>query len=227
MALSVEATENETEVGVEKFIVNEADQCGMKQSNMSRYSSINEETYEASPLIGRTDQYNRSSDEGKYSKLSAFLIFFFPALGGLLFGFDIGATSAVVSQLKSIEYAGVHWGDSVANSSFLQGVITSMATLGALFGSMTCFQVADILGRRRSLLLASSLFICGAILETASGHSTWNARTGVAVLLVGRLIYGFGCGFAMHGAPAYIGEMAPSAVRGKLQILFDCMIHHD
>ena len=188
---------------------------------MSNYSSINEETYEASPLIGRTTQYPQPSDVGKFSTISTFLIFFFPALGGLLFGYDIGATSAVVSQLKSIEYAGVHWAYNVANSSFLQGVITSMATLGALFGSMACFQVADILGRRRSLLLASSLFICGAILETASGHSAWNARTGVAVLLVGRLIYGFGCGFAMHGAPAYIGEMAPSAVRGKAEILLD------
>lgn len=182
---------------------------------MNTYSSINEETFEASPLIGRGRHYSRSLDVGQYSLISAFLIFFFPALGGLLFGFDIGATSAVVSQLKSSEYSGVLWHRNVAQSSTLQGVITSMATLGALIGSMTCFQVADLLGRRRSLLLASCLFICGAILEVGSGHSTWDAGTGIAVLLIGRLIYGFGCGFAMHGAPAYIGEMAPSAIRGR------------
>ena len=28
--------------------------------------------------------------------------------------------------------------------------------------------------------------------------------------------YRVGCGFAMHGAPAYIGEMAPSQIRGLL-----------
>jgi MFS family permease len=178
---------------------------------MNNYSSIQDEISEGSPLVRR---HWRSSDAAQYSGISAFLIFFFPALGGLLFGFDIGATSAVVSQLKSAEFSGVRWHRSVADSSTLQGVITSMATLGALLGSMTCFQVADMLGRRRSLLLASSLFICGAVFEVASGHTAWDFGTGVAILLVGRLIYGFGCGFAMHGAPAYIGEMAPATIRG-------------
>ena len=183
---------------------------------MNQYSSLHEEAYEASPLIGRVHHYSAASDVGRFSRISAFLIFFFPALGGLLFGFDIGATSAVVSQLKSPTYSGVSWHTNIAESSFLQGVITSMATFGALIGSMTCFSVADDLGRRRSLLLASSLYLCGATVEVISGHSSWNAPLGITVLLVGRLIYGFGCGFAMHGAPAYIGEMAPSAIRGKL-----------
>lgn len=84
-----------------------------------------------------------SSDVGRYSRISAFLIFFFPALGGLLFGYDIGATSAVVSQLKSATYSGVLWSSNVRENSTLQGVITSMATLGALVGSMTCFQVTQ------------------------------------------------------------------------------------
>lgn len=182
---------------------------------MNHYTSIQDETYEASPLIGRVRHYSRESDVGKYSRVSAFLIFFFPALGGLLFGFDIGATSAVVSQLKSAAYSGVIWHKEVLQSSLLQGVITSMATLGALIGSMTCFQIADSLGRRRSLLLASSLYLCGATVEVLSGRAALNAKVGITILLIGRLIYGIGCGFAMHGAPAYIGEMAPSSIRGK------------
>lgn len=183
------------------------------------------ESYESSPLIGGDRSYTLpSSNVGVYSRVSAFLIFFFPALGGLLFGFDIGGTSAVVSQLKSVVYAGVSWQSNVANSSFLQGVITSMATLGALLGSMACFQIADDLGRRRSLMLASSLFLTGAILEVLAGNSSWSPSSGIASLLFGRLIYGFGCGFAMHGAPAYIGEMAPSAIRGLLVSLKEAFI---
>ena len=183
--------------------------------SMSHYTSIQDETYEASPLIGRVRHYSRASDARDYSRVSAFLIFFFPALGGLLFGFDIGATSAVVSQLKSVAYSGVNWHERVLQSSLLQGVITSMATLGALIGSLVCFNIADALGRRRSLLLASSLYLCGATVEVLSGRSAFNAGTGITILLSGRFIYGLGCGFAMHGAPAYIGEMAPSAIRGK------------
>ena len=72
--------------------------------------------------------------EGEYNLISAFLIFFFPALGGLLFGYDIGATSAVITQLKSSAYSGVVWYNIVANSSLLQGVITSIGMLGAMLG---------------------------------------------------------------------------------------------
>ena len=157
---------------------------------------------EATPLIaagGHRYVYSSATAAGEYSRVSAFLIFFFPALGGLLFGYDIGGTSAVVSQLKSSLYAGVSWQSNVADSSFLQGVITSSATLGALLGSMTCFQVADGLGRRRSLILASMLFLGGAVLEALSGAASWSAAAGITALLAGRLVYGFGCGFAMHG----------------------------
>ena len=184
-----------------------------------------EEVYEASPLIPSDREYTSSSSTvGQYSRISAFLIFFFPALGGLLFGFDIGSTSAVVSQLKSPIYSGIKWHQEIAESSFLRGAITSMATLGALIGSLICFQIADILGRRRSLILASSLFLCGSLLEVLSGNANWNYSSGISVLLLGRIIYGLGCGFAMHGAPAYIGEMAPSAIRGLLVSLKEAFI---
>lgn len=135
-----------------------------------------------------------------------------------MFGYDIGATSSALLQIKSADFSGVIWHESVEYNSALQGVITSMATLGALFGSMTCFQVADSFGRRRSLILASCLYILGAALEVLSGQGTWSYSQGVTVLLIGRLIYGFGCGFAMHGAPAYIGEMSPSSIRGILSL---------
>jgi Sugar (and other) transporter len=169
-----------------------------------------------SSTINQEDCDLRLDDDNKYDRHSALLIFFFPALGGLLFGYDIGATSAVVSQLKSVNYSGVLWHETVSSNSSLQGVITAMATLGALIGSIACFRVADLLGRRQCLLLASCLYLGGAILEVVSGSASYNATTGLAVLLLGRLIYGFGCGFAMVGAPAYIGEMAPSAIRGLL-----------
>ena len=160
------------------------------------------------------DEKTAAADLASYSRVSASLIFFFPALGGLLFGYDIGATSAVLSQIKSAT-SGVQWSSNVIDNSSLQGIITSMATLGALVGSLVCFRVADSWGRRKSLLVASSLYICGAVFEVVSGQSTFSATTGISLLLFGRLVYGFGIGFAMNGAPAYIGEMAPSAIRGK------------
>lgn len=164
------------------------------------------------------------TEDGRYNSYSAFLIFFFPALGGLLFGYDIGATSAVLTQLTDSGTSGVSWTSTVSNSSLLQGFITSIGMFGALLGSLTCFKIADGLGRRRTLIIAAFLFIIGAIIEYASGNSSFSAAAGLSLLLIGRIIYGYACGFAMHGAPAYIGEMAPPQIRGVLVSLKEVFI---
>jgi sugar porter (SP) family MFS transporter len=181
------------------------------------------------PGGGLNNQKNDPNDgsveePGTYSPLAAFLIFFFPACGGLLFGYDIGATSAVIPQLGDEDYSGVKWHEIVNDSAFLQGAITSSELLGAMLGCMVCFKVADDLGRRRGLILASVLFFFGSIIEYISGDPSWTATTGISVLITGRAVYGFGCGFAMHGAPAYIGEMAPSQIRGMLVSLKEAFI---
>ena len=167
---------------------------------------------------------DKVESSSSYNTCSVLMIFLFPALGGLLFGYDIGATSAVLTQLESSTYSGIQWTDQVNNSSFLKGTITSIGMFGALLGSTTCFAVADNLGRKRSLLLASFLFCVGSIVDAIAGNPNWDATTGISVLLTGRLIYGYGCGFAMHGAPAYIGEMAPNSIRGLLVSMKEAFI---
>ena len=86
--------------------------------------------------------------QADYSRGAVFRVFLFPALGGLLFGYDIGATSFVLTQLESSEYSGVHFSDAVEDSSYLQGAITSSGVGGALLGSILVFRVAEMLGRR-------------------------------------------------------------------------------
>lgn len=183
-----------------------------------RYLDSEEATLLLPQAVGKIES------KAPYNRVSAALIFLFPALGGLLFGYDIGATSAVIAQLTSKAYSGTKWSSTLADSSVLQGVVTSMAMFGAMLGSTTCFQIADDLGRRRTLIIASCFFMVGACVEALSGKAEWNAEAGIAVLLVGRIVYGYGCGFAMHGAPAYIGEMAPSAIRGLLVSLKEAFI---
>eukprot|EP00605_Chrysophyceae_sp_TOSAG23-4_P000756 GSChrysophyteH1.ASY1.ANO1.845.1 assembled CDS len=155
-----------------------------------------------------------SAPSQNYSLVNTIRIFIFPALGGVLFGYDIGATS-------------VDWGHYVSDSSFLQGLITSMVVVGALVGSTIMFSIADSLGRRNSLIYASVLYFLGAILEHLGGVgwvTSVSAVFGLLILLIGRFVYGVGVGFAMHGAPAYIGEMAPSSIRGLLISLKEAFI---
>ena len=159
-----------------------------------------------------------------YSRPAVARIFGVPALGGLLFGWDIGATSYVLTQLQSAEYGGVSWSGAVARSSFLQGLITSGGVAGALIGAAIVFRIADAIGRRRELILAALLYIAGAALEVASGSFGTSEASGLALLLLGRVVYGAACGFAMHGAPAYIAEMSPASIRGTLVSLKEAAI---
>ncbi|KAJ0984020.1 hypothetical protein J5N97_002376 [Dioscorea zingiberensis] len=144
---------------------------------------------------------------------SVILPFLFPALGGLLFGYDIGATSGASISLQSAELSGITW----FNLSAVQlGLVVSGSLYGALAGSLAAYPIADFLGRRRELIAASALYIIGAL--------TMGCAPSLFVLILGRFIYGIGIGLAMHGAPLYIAETSPSQIRGTLISLKELFI---
>ncbi|KAA8549310.1 hypothetical protein F0562_000994 [Nyssa sinensis] len=144
---------------------------------------------------------------------SVILPFLFPALGGLLFGYDIGATSGATISLQSPELSGTTW----FNLSAVQlGLVVSGSLYGALFGSLLVYPIADFLGRRRELIIAAVLYALGGLITAYA--------PGLGVLLVGRLLYGLGIGLAMHGAPLYIAETCPSQIRGTLISLKELFI---
>ncbi|KAL2486455.1 D-xylose-proton symporter-like 3 [Abeliophyllum distichum] len=142
-----------------------------------------------------------------------FLPFLFPALGGLLFGYDIGATSGATISLQSPELSGTNW----FNLSAVElGLVVSGSLYGALLGSLIVYPIADFLGRRRELIIASLFYAFGGLLTAYAPV--------LGVLLIGRLLYGLGIGMAMHGAPLYIAETCPSQIRGTLISLKELFI---
>lgn len=159
-----------------------------------------------------------------YSKRAVAVVFAVPALGGALFGFDIGATSYVIEQLSDAQHSGVAWTSVVASSPLLQGAIVSMASFGALVGSMFMYIAADRIGRRTELSWGATLYAAGAGLETLAGVAAASAGGSLTLLLFGRLVYGIGIGITMHAAPTYLAEMAPADVRGLLVSLKEAMI---
>ncbi|XP_039156507.1 D-xylose-proton symporter-like 2 [Eucalyptus grandis] len=78
-----------------------------------------------------------------YSVAAAVLPFLFPALGGLLYGYDIGATSCATISVESATLSGISWYDL---SSLQIGLITSGSLYGALIGSVLAFSIADFTG---------------------------------------------------------------------------------
>ena len=172
----------------------------------------------------KKDATEESAQEEPVYLRGVISIFLFPALGGLLYGYDIGATSMVLVDLVKARASGVVWYHAVADSPFLQGLIASTSTWGAAVGSLCCLRLEAELGRRRELLVAGTLYFIGLTLEWLSGVSSWSGELGISVLLIGRVLYGIAIGFAMHGAPAYIAEMAPPSYRGLLVSLKEAFI---
>ena len=165
-------------------------------------------------------------------------LFLFPALGGLLFGYDIGSSSYVSPQLEDENLSGVpSWsillGGKTFSANFLGGIIKSGGVLGALLGTLIVYKVADKIGRRNEIMIGSLMYLFGAILQSLSGEiphtgevgeKTLMRNVGLSVLILGRLVYGIGIGFSMHGAPAYIAEMSPNTLRGILISLKEVFI---
>jgi len=158
--------------------------------------------------------YSAEKKEDAVYWVMAILLFLFPALGGLLFGYDIGATSGALLSLKDGAMSGTTWSNNL--SSLQSGLVVSLSLGGALLGSVLALVYGDDLGRRKELLGGGFLYGLGALAVCLADS--------LPVLYAGRLVYGMGIGFAMHAAPAYIAETSPAKIRGLLISLKEAFI---
>src|SRR5437588_6856713 len=133
-------------------------------------------------------------------------IYFFGALGGLLFGYDTGVISGALLFIPN----------DFKLSSFLQGAIVAGLLLGAMIGAAVAGRLSDRLGRRRLIIIAAIIFTGGSLLAAFAPT--------VAVLVAGRVILGFAVGSAALVVPLYLSEIAPTEIRGAITSLNQLMI---
>lgn len=148
--------------------------------------------------------------EGCSSHSLVYAAFLFPALAGLLFGYDIGAASGAVSSLSALTT-----GNHGEPNALGQSMLTAASLFGAFVGSLLILAVGDDLGRRRELLVGGVLYFLGSlasILPVASAELSLLA----GLVIAGRAVYGLGIAFSMHAAPCYISEISPATLRGSL-----------
>jgi SP family galactose:H+ symporter-like MFS transporter len=120
------------------------------------------------------------------------------ALGGLLFGYDVGVISGAILFIKH----------EFSLSPTMEEIVVSSVLLGSLLGAAIGGVLADRLGRRKLLIITAIVFGCGAIGAALAPVTVW--------LIVARLVAGTAIGIASFVAPLYISEIAPVAIRGKL-----------
>ena len=151
-----------------------------------------------------------------YDSTNVAIMFIFPALGSLLYGFDIGCTSSVLQLMLDPVNSGVAWSDDLVNSATMQGFFISISTIGAMTGSGICYKYAEVYGRRWTLLVAAVMYTLSSLGVCLCYWLSVGATSGIMIFFTGNFFYGVAIGFAMHGAPAYIGEMSPASIRGFL-----------
>jgi SP family galactose:H+ symporter-like MFS transporter len=120
------------------------------------------------------------------------------AVGGILFGFDTGIISGAILYIQK------DWNLNTIQESIATSAVLVGAILGAIFGGV----LADRLGRKRSIIAGSGLFIAGTFVVIAS--------PGLEIFVIGRVLIGIAIGIASFIVPMYISELAPERLRGGL-----------
>lgn len=140
------------------------------------------------------------------ARVSGRMIYFFGALGGVLFGYDTGVISGALLFIPN----------DFKLTPFLQGAIVAGLLLGAMIGAAFAGRLSDRLGRRRLILIAAVVFTGGALLA-AFAPTVW-------VLIAARVIIGLAVGSAALVVPLYLSEIAPTEVRGAVTSLNQLMV---
>ncbi|KAI4993357.1 hypothetical protein ZWY2020_007670 [Hordeum vulgare] len=143
------------------------------------------------------------------------------ATGGLMFGYDVGISGGVTSMddfLREFFPAVLHRKNQDKDSNYCkydnQGLqlFTSSLYLAGLTATFFASYTTRRLGRRLTMLIAGVFFIVGVIFNGAAQN--------LAMLIVGRILLGCGVGFANQAVPLFLSEIAPTRIRGGLNILF-------
>ncbi|BAP86553.1 sugar transporter [Paucilactobacillus hokkaidonensis JCM 18461] len=146
----------------------------------------------------------------KEKRIPSWFIYFFGSFGGILFGYDIGVMTGALPFLQ------IDW--SLKASAGVVGWITSAVMFGAIFGGALAGQLSDRWGRRRMILMSAIVFMVFSIMSGLAPHD------GQYYLIIVRMFLGLAVGAASALVPAYMSEMAPARLRGRLSGLNQTMI---
>lgn len=137
-------------------------------------------------------------------------------LGGLLFGYD---TAVISGAEKGLQAFFMEAGDFSYTDGW-HGFTSASALIGCIIGSALSGMLATNLGRKKSLIIAGLLFFISALGSMTPEFLFFEYGVPTYSLLIMfniyRVIGGIGVGLASAICPMYIGEVAPSNIRGML-----------
>lgn len=132
------------------------------------------------------------------------LVYFTSAFVSLfvsLFGYEQGVCSGILTFVTF----NLYFNNPTAAEI---GVVISILEIGAMVSSLMVSKISDLMGRKRTILLGTVIFMVGGTLQSFAPN-LW-------VFGVGRVFSGFGVGILSTTVPLYQCEISPSEERGKL-----------
>jgi sugar porter (SP) family MFS transporter len=145
-------------------------------------------------------------DAGRVNGALIAMIVAVATVGGFMFGYDSGVINGTQKGIEAAFDLG----------RFGIGVNVGAILVGSSIGAFGAGRLADMIGRRNTMMLAAALFIISALGAGAAGSSI--------VFIIARIIGGFGVGAASVTSPVYISEVVPANIRGRLTSIQQVMI---
>src|SRR5215218_57804 len=133
-------------------------------------------------------------------------------IGGFLFGYDSGAVNGTQDGLT--QEFGLIPGSFSPNNGL--GFTVASLLIGCFIGAFFAGRLADVAGRRNVMRIAAVLFLVGALVQgLAHDH---------LIFVLARIVGGMAVGAASVLSPAYISEVAPASIRGRMTTVQQIMI---
>ncbi|KAL6718938.1 hypothetical protein ACLMJK_003173 [Lecanora helva] len=124
-----------------------------------------------------------------------------------LFGYDQGVFGGVIVTQDFLDTLNL---GGPSHTSLLS-TVTALYDVGCFFGAVAAFTIGERLGRKKAILLGTTVMSIGAILQI-SAYST-------SQMIVGRIVAGLGNGLNTATAPVWQAETSKAAWRGKLVVI--------
>ena len=141
-----------------------------------------------------------------HPKTQTFLVVCIAALGGILYGYDLGIIGIALLYLDKC----------FTMSESQVGLLAASVMIGSLASSVVGGCLSDWLGRKKAMMAAALIFGLSTIMIVASSSFT--------PLLLGRILQGLSAGMIGVVVPIFMTECAPAKIRGLSSTMFQLCI---
>ena len=141
-----------------------------------------------------------------YHTSFSWFVVFFAAMGGILYGYDLGIISGALLFIRH------DISMTLAQSSFLVGAVLG----GGAIATLVAGPLADWFGRKHMIIASAVIFLIGVFI-LVDAHTYF-------LVLMGRIVQGIGVGIITIIIPLYLAESLPTYIRGRGIGVFQLML---